>query len=1167
MKYKFSILLILLPLLSMAQKEQVVLPHLMGDSIAQNLGLPSEKNPPQEKMQAAYVPRFSDESVLNRGTWFKLGITRSGVYKLDYNDLLEMGIDPLSIDPKMIKIYGQYKGMLPEANNTPRPDDLQEDAIKVVGEEDGSFDEDDYIVFAGQGPVIWRYIPFLGSYWHTNNIYSDTTFYFLTVGSSPGKRVMTKDAPQGSPEQSITTFLDHAVVDNDLENMAQTGRLWLGERFEDGNNSLHFVFDLPNRIPSKKISLKIHVAAKGIEFTYFRVKVNGKEVIDSSLINVVEPNSSFYAKDLTKSTKFYDGGETLDVEVLRETDDASAIGWLDYLSINAECALKWRNGQMIFGNPASMDDEKISRFVLSDAPENINVWDITDVIAPVAMKLTRENTDVSFKVQGQRNQRFIAFNGSDFLKPVSWKKIDNQNLHGVGNVDMVIVTPEIFLEQANELADLHKTNDNLTSVVVTTEQIYNEFSSGMQDVSAIRDFLRMLYLKGSFGSKPGYLLLFGDASFDYKKRVEGNNNMVPAFESVESLRHSSFVTDDFFGLLDSNEGYGATGDLDIGIGRLPVSNLDEVNTALKKISFYTSRSAEVMQDWRNNICFIADDQDVNLHLHQAKTLVSIVDTASPKLNINKIFCDAYYREKISGGYRYPDVHQAIKDQVEEGALIVNYTGHGGLIGWAEELILDMPTIRSFSNIDRLPLFITATCEFSRFDNPLFQSAGELVFLNPNGGGIALMTTTRLAYAHANIALNSRIYTNLNNREGNELPRLGDLIRMSKIPSDVNFLNFVLLGDPALRLAFPKYDVATTSIQTTSGKSGDTVQAQSTVVVTGEIRDGDNIVNDFNGYLYPKVYGIKSVYTTRANAQKSYKEEFTQMDKVLYKGKITVTEGHFEFSFVVPKEIALHYGYGKLSYYALDTLNFVDAAGDYKKIVVGGVDPDATSDDEGPAISMYLNNTHFENNDIVNKNSVLYANLSDPGGINFTGINIGRDILLILDDEDADARVVNNMFEPDVNSYTSGRIVIPLEEMKDGHHTAVIRAWDLQGNSSEQRIDFMVKSDAAIGLNNVMVYPNPFVDNTTFRFYNKNGGGTMDIEIRIYDITGKLIGEMKTEYSGVGKETETPFNWKSVVNVDNGPGSGLFVYEMKVTDKNGFTETVRQKIIKLSYQTN
>jgi len=1113
----------------------------------------------------AFAPHYSNESVLNTGEWYKIGITKTGMYKLDYTDLLDMGIEVSKVDPENIKIFGQYNGMLPEANSKPRADDLLENAIEVVGQEDGSFDEGDYILFAGQGPVIWKYNPFNGRYEHTNNLYSDTVFYFLTIGDEPGKRIEVIEPPADPPSETITTFTDYAVVDNDLENIGLSGKLWLGERFEGETNSRHFNFDFPNRILNDQVYMRMRVAARGIDYTYFRAKVNDVEVIDSSLINYIGPNSVFHAKEITRSKSFIDkNSETLDVEIIRETNDVSGIGWVDNILLNVQCQLKWRNGQMGFSNPESMDSHKVSKFVLSQAPANVKIWDVTDVLSPKIELLEFVGSDASFISRGEKNQHFIAFSEAGLYKPVVVRKVPNQNLHGIGAIDMVIVTPEIFVPQANELAGLHRDIDGLTTVVVTTGQVYNEFSSGMQDVSAIRDFVRMLHNKGNFRGKPGYLLFFGDASFDYKDRVRDNNNMVPTFESVESLKNTlSFATDDFFGLLDDNEGLDAIGDLDVSIGRLPVSTIEQANTAVKKIKVYTEKSERAMGDWRNSICFIADDQDMNLHLHQAKTLVSIVDTVCPELNINKIFADAYYREKFSGGFRYPEVNKAINEQVQSGALIINYTGHGGLTGWAEELILDMPAIRGFSNIDNLPLFITATCEFSRFDDPLFQSAGEMVFLNENGGGIALMTTTRLAYAHANIALNSKIYLNLKNSEGNEPPRMGDLIRMSKVPSNSNFLNFVLLGDPALSLAFPKYKVATTSILNTTGKATDTVRAMSVIKVKGEIRYKENVVEDFNGYLYPKVFDKESVYTTRANAPKSFKEEFTLMDKLLYSGKVTVSNGHFEFSFVVPGEIAMHYGYGKLSYFAVDTVTYADATGYYNEIVVGGTDPDAEHDIDGPSISMYMNHKSFVNGDIINRNSILYASITDKGGINFTGMNIGRDILLILDDDYAGAEVINNMFEPDVDSYTSGKIQIPFNDLQDGFHTITLRAWDLQGNLGEQQLSFLVKSDASIGLNNVMVYPNPFYDRTTFRFSNDKGGGDLSIEINIFDITGKLIGNMTEKITGAGKIVEVPFNWQTAVNGSNDPQSGVFVYEMIVSDRKGFTEIVRQKIIKLA----
>ena len=1112
----------------------------------------------------AYIPHYSNESVLNTGDWYKIGITCSGIYKLGYDDFVEMGIDPGSINPKNIKIYGQYNGMLPEANNVFRPDDLLENAIEVIGEGDGSFDEGDYVLFAGQGPVIWRYNPFSDKYEHKNNLYSDTTFYFLSIGNSFGKRVDSVATPASPPDQTITTFIDYATVDNDLENIAQSGKLWLGEKFSVDTNIRHFTFDFPNRLLPKTVYIKMHAVARGVKNTYFRVKVNGIEVIDSSMIIYVGSSSAFYARDVTRVRAFKEDSDTLEVEVIRDTDDKTATGWLDYLELNAECALKWRKEQMGFSNQVSMDAGKVSKFVLSDAPETIQIWDVTDVTKPIMQTLIRQGADVSFVAQGQPNQHFIAFDGTGFLKVVSKKKIANQNLHGIGSLNMVIVTPKIFLPQANALAQLHQQNDNLISAVVTTDQIYNEFSSGLQDVSAIRDFIRMLYLKGSFGAKPGYLMFVGDASYDYKNRVPGNNNVIPTFESVESFRYAAtFATDDFFGLLDEEEGLNALGDLDIGIGRFPVSTTEQADVAVNKIKLYTSHSEAVMRDWRNSICFIADDQNLNLHLTQAEGLVSIVDTTLPDLNVNKIYCDAYPRVKTSEGYRYPDVNKAIINQVQEGALIINYTGHGGINGWAEERILDMPTIRGFSNINQLPLFITATCEFSRFDDPSLQSAGELLFLNESGGGIALMTTTRIAFAHANIALNSRIYHNIKNTEGNELPRLGDLIRMSKVPSSNMFLNFILLGDPALRLAFPSYNVVTTSIQNGDGKITDTVQAMSKVTVQGEIRDNGNIVDNFNGLLYPKVFDKLSTYTTLANDPQSFKQNFKLLDKLLYSGKVTVTNGHFEFSFIVPKEIAYDYGNGKISYYALDTVNLEDASGHYKNIIVGGIDPNAGPDNEGPEITMFMNDTGFQNGNIINENSILYAYLNDPNGISYTGLNIGRDIVLAIDDDFANAKVINGSFVPDIDSYTSGKIVMPFTGLEQGDHSLTIRAWDLRGNSRTQRIDFIVKSNSSIGLNNVLVYPNPFTEDASFRFYNKKGGEDLKVKINIYNLTGQLLGQISTEVIGAGKEIEIPFKWQTVVNKDNNPGAGVFVYELIVSDNFGSTEITREKMIKLA----
>jgi len=676
----------------------------------------------------------------------------------------------------------------------------------------------------------------------------------------------------------------------------------------------------------------------------------------------------------------------------------------------------------------------------------------------------------------------------------------------------------------------------------------------------------MLYKKEVFQNGAGYLLSFGDGSFDYKDRIHENTNLVPTYESLESLRATlSYVTDDYFGLLDDDEGAFCTGVLDIGIGRFPIKNIEEATVAVDKIERYLNKDINTLNNWTKSICFIADDGDNNLHFKQADLqLATIVDTLHSGFDIKKIYSDSYSIVEVPGGHRFPDVNKKINEQVEGGALIINYTGHGGLIGWSEELILDVPMINSFANMDNLPLFITATCEFSRFDNPEFTSAGEYVFLNEEGGGIALLTTTRLAYAHANIIVNKRIYNNLLHKEDGSKPRLGDMIRMAKNPSSSNFLNFTLLGDPALELAFPKKEIETLLIndENVSGRP-DTLNALMEVSIEGEITVVNGAVDtNFNGYIYPIVYDKPSIYETLGNTGSSYPAEFELEDKVLFKGKSTVENGVFNFTFLVPKDISYNYGFGKISYYAYDTINFVDAWGGFSKIVIGGLNEEHENDGVGPDINLFINNRDFTSGNEVENDLILIADLFDENGINSTGHSLGRDIMAVIDGDYSKSIILNDEYTSDLNTYKKGNVIFDLGALETGWHTLSLKVWDLMNNSTIQEIDFYVGEENGALLTKVYNYPNPFVDKTTFTFKYNGTSGLKNLEIKIFDIRGQYITSLYEDADSQGWLI-SGIEWDGTDGNGNKLPEGMLIYNILFTDLQGNTSVQQQKMILLS----
>ncbi len=742
-----------------------------------------------------------------------------------------------------------------------------------------------------------------------------------------------------------------------------------------------------------------------------------------------------------------------------------------------------------------------------------------------------------------------------FLAPEFVEVVENQDLHSEGPFDVIIVTHPIFQDYSDQLAALHELRDGFTIKVVTPEKIYNEFSSGKQDPSAIRDYIKMFYDKYE-GQEPKFLILFGDGSFDPKDRIENNTNLIPTFQTEESLiGASSYVIDDYFGYLDESEGEDAHGELDIGIGRIPVHTEEEAQIVMDKIGRYISTGDAYFGNWRNRICLIADDEDGNLHLEQADSLANQAILIPALYNKQKIYLDAYTQVKTPSGYRYPDVNKELNDAVNEGALFINYVGHGGKAGWAYERILQTADIINWNNKDRLPVFITASCEFSRFDDPEMKTGGELVLLNPDGGGIGLFTTTRLAYSQSNFSLNQRVYQTAFSRIDGEYPYLGDIIQRSKPPGQPTTRNFVLLGDPALKLAYPSYEVRTLSVKNLqTDQPADTLRALDLIKISGDIIDfNGNLVNDFNGIVKVILFDKKTRYMTRGNDQFSFPVEFFCQDKNLWQGDATVLNGKFEFSFMVPKDIAFNTGLGKISYYAWSEQ--YDASGYDDEISIGGINPNAQTDLSGPEISLYLNDTNFISGDQTHNNPVMLAYLSDLSGINLSAGGIGHEITAFLDDDQSNIIMLNEYFIREVDNYKSGWITYPFYDLSDGTHTLTLKAWDNYNNSSVKTISFVINMHGPLELSEVVNFPNPFKNSTTFTFNHTRPGDELKIELEIFDITGNKV---KSYTNVVYTElTDTPFY---VWNSDD-IKSGVYLYTLKVTDEDGNTTMQRQKLVK------
>jgi hypothetical protein len=1107
---------------------------------------------------------YKQNSVLANGNWYKLAVQNSGVHRISYADLENMGMNPGAIDPRSIAIYGNGGGMLPELTTNFRYDDLMENAIFVSGEGDGSFDQGDYILFYAESPHVWSWDENAEKFEHQLNIYSDRTYYFLTADMGPGKRIQNQASVTLPATHQVGAFTDYKFIEEDDLNIVRTGRDWFEKPSYEIQTTAEYDFNFPNIIPTEPVKLQTRVAARSSTSSNFTYYLNGSELVETVPVQSVSFSTDQFANTSTRDAEFNVSSAGFTLEVRYSKPLSASIGWMDYIAINARRQLSFTGSQLAFRDPESSGPGNVANFQLSNASSSITIWNVTDPLNVMKVDAGLNGSAMEFRLPADSINEYVAFNGSSYYSVSFVEKVTNQNLHGLEAPDLVIISYSGFMSQANRLAEHHRDFDGLDVQVVDVEKIYNEFSSGAQDVTAIRDFMKMLYDEAPLDEECKYLILFGDASYDYKDRIENNSNYVPTWEDKRSMNIiTSIATDDFYGFLDDGEGGGGNGNLlDLGIGRIGVSTLEEARQMVDKFIHYANGSEEVFGSWRNVVCFVADDEDGNLHMEQhAERMAVRLDTSYGQLNIDKIYLDAYPQESTSGGQRAPEVNQAINDRMNKGALVMNYTGHGGEAGWAHERILSISDINNWTNYDKMPIFITATCEFSRYDDPTRISAGELVLLNPDGGAVALFTTARATYGSPNFELNNAMYDFMFEKKDGEYPRFGDLIRNAKNKSggiSDNDRKFILLGDPAMKLVYPENKVSTLSINDISIEDqGDTLKALQKVTVKGQVFDADgNLQSNYNGILRPTVFDKPTKIETLVTDPDSKPFTFELLQAKLYNGKASIQNGAFSFSFIVPKDIAYNFGYGKISYYGNNAT--VDATGYFKDIIIGGYDDNIVPDENGPEIELYLNDENFAFGGITDENPVLLAYVSDSSGINTVGTGIGHDIVATLDGDNNKSVIINDYYESDVDSYTSGVIQYPYNSLEKGSHTLELKVWDVHNNSSESMTEFVVAESAELAIEHVLNYPNPFTTSTDFYFDHNQPNTMLDVQVQIYTVSGRLIKTIDEIVMTNGYRSD-PIHWDGLDDFGDRIGRGVYIYKLRVRSNDG---TYAEKLEKL-----
>ena len=1110
--------------------------------------------PGTENSMSVKLATYAAHSILAHGDWYKIQLTETGIYKVSYAEIQAMGVDMATVTPANIRLFGNGGGLLPELNSVFRYDDLTENAIQVVTAKADVFAPGDYILFYGTSPDKVTYNRLMHRFEHVQNIYSEFTYYFLNFDGGSGLRIENQQLSQLTPTYTSTSFTEGVFYEKDILNLISSGKDWVGERM-DINSPVFALpeYTFPHLITGRQSWIRFRVTARSSTSSSYNIKINGNVVASPQCSTFSEYT---FASDNIDMRSFYPDSEKLNVSV-HYNGTGTAIGWLDWVELNVPRELKFTAGQMQFADPVSVMNGAVTEFQLQESTANVTIWEVTNPVKIFRIQADLQGSVNRFVLETDSLRQFVAWDNTSFLSATFAGKVPNQDLHGIEAADMLIVTHSDYFEQANRLANHHRSADGMKVVVATNEQVYNEFSSGSPDIVAIRDFARLLYHRPDAGNKLKYLLLFGDGSFDYKDRVAGNNNRVLTFQRKESLDIvKSWSSDDFYGMLDANEGYDAAGLIDLGIGRFPVSNVEQARQAVDKCIFYASNSTESLGDWRNKIALVADDGDHNIHFRQAdKSLAVLLDQKGPSFNVTKIYTDAFKQISTPTGERCPEINAAINSCVETGVLVMNYTGHGGEMGWATESILTIRDIEAWTNYSSMPLFITATCEFSRYDNPEKVSAGEYVFLNPYGGGIALFTTTRLASPDPNLRLNWYIYDTLLSKHEGEYPRFGDAIAYAKNKfsgGDVTYIrNFILLGDPALRLAYPQYKVVTTEINSQEpGSEPDTISAMTPVQIKGIITDAsDNMLTAFNGVVDVKVFDKARSLSTLGSDPDDWPEAFQVQDNYIYQGRATVTNGNFSVEFIVPRDIDYSYGSGKISYYAHS--DDTDASGFCKQIIIGGSGSE-NNDNAGPDISLFLNDYSFMDGGLTNDTPLLLAKLSDESGINTMNSGIGHDIVATLDGENSSSVVLNAYYTSDLDNFRSGEVRYKFPQLAEGKHSLTLKAWDVFNNSSEAVITFIVAKNMQITITSINVYPNPFKDEIKVDFDINLFDTPCEAYLEIFDINGSLVSLTSKELLLSHEYNAGTLTWNGRTASGTSVVPGIYLISIRASNSNSST---------------
>jgi hypothetical protein len=1118
---------------------------------------------------------------LAEGQWYRIPINRNRIYRIDNAYLQNLGINPATIDGRNLQLWGTDGYELPMLNSAQRPQ-FSQIPILFIGADESNPGASDYFLFYGNSVNREFYDLSTGRYNHRTHPYSTENYVFLRVGPEPGERMSSWSG--AAPSRNITTFRDFIWKEDELEKaepQIKSGTQWLGQRFTPEFQTQTILRDtLPGFVQGSAVDLRATMVARSTSLSSYRFFRGGQEVGQMNMGSIGGLNDATgraaVSNTLSRTLSNVNlSGDIIELTATYNSTASGSRGWVDHIQIIAERRLRPKNGFLKVFTSGQGSAGEVASYILEGFTQLPVAMDVTDPANPVRITVGGSGSSYSFSYHTAPGRQIAV--QSSFTQPRAGEQVINQNLHGVSHFpDYIIVTSDLFLDYAYELAEYREQNDGLSYVVATQEQIFNEFSGGVPDVAAIRDFVKMLYDRGGTNPEriPRYLLLFGNTTYDYKgiERDAPNTNYVFTYQSEESYdRVSSFGSDDFFGLLDNNEGVWSRNTsqerVDIGIGRITAANTGDARIIIDKIKRYEDPAT--FGDWRTVFSIAADDDvnsssnDRDLHVLNADVTAERIDFDASGVRLNKIYQFSYPLEITSAGRRFPQASQAFVDAFNNGSLVINYSGHGSEQILSAERLFQSSDIPRLTNRDRPTIFVTVTCSFGRFDDVSDQSGAEKTLFWPNGGSVASFTTTRVVYTSANqeidnFGMNIQLTLQMTTRDSDGLPkRLGEIyqnVKNTTPGASFNGRKFILLGDPAMRIGLPRNRMNVTSINGSELLEEQTIQVRALdqVNIEGYVLNDDGSVNSsYTGEATVRVFDASRFEELPDLAWRQTSNCFTEgcgwrvQTDLLFSGRVSVENGRYTSRFIVPKDISYSDSTGRIQVYGKSDMG--DAIGSFSNFVINGTNPDAVNNRTGPDIFVYLNDPTFMNGGIVNNSPVLNVELEDESGINTTGAGVGHELIGILRSESLPGgeriSVLNDFYISDLDDFTRGRIEYPFDRLPDGDYSLKVRAWDVFNNVGESEIHFTVQNQDVLAIRNVYNYPNPMNNFTRFAFEHNQPGEPLDIFIRVYTLSGRPVAHIRDNRISDGNLEM--IEWNGYDNDNNRLAAGTYLYHLRV----------------------